>query len=128
MPKLKLIIASAMCGTGLFTAGLGVAQPTNSDSVLTANEVKELKAAAERGDATSQFQIGADYFKGAGLPQDYTETVKWLRKAAAQGHAKAQCNLGFCYANGYGVGKDAAEAVKWYRLAAEQDYAQAQFN
>ena len=31
------------------------------------------------------------YSIGAGVPQDYAETVRWYRRAAEQGSADAQC-------------------------------------
>ena len=68
------------------------------------------------------------YYKGEGVPQDYTEAMKWYRLAAEQGNAVGQYNLGLMYRKGEGVPQDDAEAVKWYSLAAEQGYYKAQHN
>ena len=83
---------------------------------------------AEQGNAEAQFNLGAMYDNGQGVPQDYKEAVKWFRLSAEQGLAKAQLFLGWMYQNGQGVGQDYKEAVKWYRLSAKQGLAKAQNN
>ncbi len=87
------------------------------------NDVFDLLANAEKGDAEAQTKLGKDYY----WEKNYTEAVKWFRKAADQGDAEAQCNLAVCYALGQGVSQDHAEAAKWYRRAAEQGVALAQY-
>ena len=52
------------------------------------------KGAAKQGHAEAQFNLGAMYDQGQGVPQSYKEAAVWLRKAADQGHAEAQYNLG----------------------------------
>ena len=89
---------------------------------------EELRASAEQGDAEAQYILGAMYYMGQGVPQDYAEEVKWYRLSADQGHAAAQYNLGVSYHRGQGVPQDYVEAMKWYRLAADQGYAEAQYN
>ena len=83
---------------------------------------------ADQGDDKAQFNLGAFYEHGHGVPQDYAEVAKWYRRAADQGNAKAQFNLGVMYTNGQGLPQDYAEAAKWFRLAADQGVAKAQFN
>ena len=80
------------------------------------------------GVANAQFNLGAMYFNGQGVPQDYAQALKWYRKAADQGFAGAQNNLGALYANGQGVPQDYARGREWYRKAADQGYAAAQNN
>ena len=92
----------------------------------TAFEV--FQSLAEEGDAFAQFNVGAMYNNGEGVPADDSEAVRWYRAAAEQGHALAQFNLGIMYDNGEGVIQDYSEAVRWYRAAAEQGYAPAQTN
>ena len=75
---------------------------------------------AEQGSATAQFNLGAMYHDGRGVPQDYQTAVKWYRLAAAQINASAQSNLGVIYHDGRGVPQDYQAAVKWFKLAAEQ--------
>lgn len=83
---------------------------------------------ADKGDAQSQFILGAIYATGKGVPRDFAEAEIWYLKAAKQGLAAAQNNLGFMYDRGLGVEPNDHEAVKWYILAAEQGHAQAQNN
>ena len=91
--------------------------------------IEEIKAKAEKGDAQSQFELGAAfYFGNLGVPKDAAEAVNWFRKAAKKGHVLAQNNLGLSYSNGDGTPTNAVEAVVWFRKAAEQGLAEAQFN
>ena len=45
------------------------------------------KRMAEQGDFGSQFVVGALYFGGQGVPQDYLLAYAWVSIAAAQGRA-----------------------------------------
>ena len=83
---------------------------------------------ADQGHAEAQFNLGAIYSQGQGVPQDDAAATNWYRKAADQGHARAQYNLGVRYDNGLGVPQEYAEAMKWFRKAADQGHAAAQFN
>ena len=77
---------------------------------------------AEQGNAfaQAQFNLGAMYFKGDGVPQDYKEAVKWWRLAAEQGLAQAQYNLGVMYGKGQGVPQDDVLAHMWFNLSSSQ--------
>ena len=86
------------------------------------------RLAAEQGNASVQYNIGAMYDTGQGVPQDDAEALRWFRLAAEQGNASAQFRLGFTYGTGRGVPQDDAEALRWFRLAAEQGNASAQYN
>jgi len=92
------------------------------------NSVENTEAKAKRGDAEAQCNLGAIYYQGLGVSQDYAAAVNWFRKAAIQGNAIAQYSLGQCYSEGSGVAKDMGEAAKWWRRAAEQGYADAESN
>ena len=89
-----------------------------AEDTLLAQIVEEGRAAAEKGDAKAQFNLGNYYEYGKGVTKDAVEAVKWYRKAAEQGHAKAQCDLGIYYAKGDGVSKDVVQAYKWFNLSA----------
>ncbi len=82
------------------------------------NEFLTVKAKAEKGDATAQFNLGLMYMNDLGVEKDYAEAVKWYRKSAEQGNANAQNILGIMYEKGNGVEKDYVEALKWYNKAA----------
>jgi TPR repeat protein len=66
------------------------------------------------------------YYKGEGVPKDYSKAAEWLVKAAEQGHANAQFLLGTMYTDGKGVLKDSIKAAEWLAKAAEQGDASAQ--
>ena len=82
------------------------------------NEFLTVKAKAEKGDATAQFNLGLMYMNDLGVEKDYAEAAKWYRKSAEQGNANAQNILGIMYEKGNGVEKDYVEALKWYNKAA----------
>ena len=67
--------------------------------------------------------VGACYYEGWGVAQDYADAVRLYRLAADQGHASAQCSMGEMFEYGEGVTKDTEEAVRLIRLAAEQGVA-----
>ena len=101
------------------------AQQSEADRKLLA----DVRAKAEKGDAQSQYELGAAFVTGSlGVAKDEAEAVEWFRKAAKHNNTQAQNLLGTCYYNGEGVAKDDVEAVKWYRKAAEQNDAAAQYN
>ena len=85
-----------------------------------AEAMRLLRPLAEQGDASAQFQLGAMYTFGDGVPHDTEQGAMWYRKAAEQGNANAQTKLGLMYAYGIGTPKDGAQALFWYRKAAEQ--------
>lgn len=90
------------------------------------------------GFAAAQYNLGATYHEGQGVPRDLKESLKWYRLAADQGDAQAQqvlpslykeslpwlrseadrglalaqSGLGVIYAQGLGVPEDIKEAVR----------------
>ena len=103
-----------------------VAVTVTATVLLAQDELDVLRQAAEQGDATAQYRLGAIYANGESVPADYAKAVRWYRLAAEQGLAMAQGALGGMYAIGRGVPQDDVEAARWLRLAAEQGYAAAQ--
>jgi len=114
-----LLIVEPSCSSPTSVQKKAGYQETESLSVL-------LKAGDE-GDADAQAKLGAMYYSGTGVPQDYAEAICWYRKAADQGDASSQLLLGGMYSEGTGVPQDRAEATRWYRKAADQGHADAQF-
>jgi len=85
------------------------------------DELKALRKKARRGDVDAQMGLGAAYFEGEGVPQDYTEAAKWLRMAAEQGNSTAQISMGIiCLSGDCGVLKNEQEAARWFELSAKQ--------
>lgn len=81
-----------------------------------------LKKAAEGGDLVAQYNLGAAFFNGAGVPKDEKAAMEWLRKAAVGGNAGAQETLGRLILIDT---KNKAEAMKWLSLAAAQGHPKA---
>ncbi len=83
-------------------------------------QIAEYRAAAAKGEAWGQYNLGRMYAKGEGVAEDDATAVKWYTKAAEQGVAKAQYNLGGMYEDGHGVPQDNVMAYMWWNLAAAQ--------
>jgi len=86
------------------------------------------EAGAAAGDASAEFNLGARYGDGQGVPRDYGKARHYYELAAAQGYAVAQNNLGYLYHLGYGVPQDYGRARYYYELALAQGYDAAQNN
>lgn len=87
-----------------------------------------LRTAAAKGEASAEFEIGARFAEGRGVPQDLQQAVTWYQRAAAQGFAPAQYRLGSMFERGLGVKTDLAKARVWYQRAAEQGIVKAMHN
>ena len=96
----------------------------NNKSVVNSSSMTD---AAEQGNAKAQYTLGAMYYKGFGVLQDYKQALKWHQKAAEQDEVKAQYALGVMYYKGHGVLQDYKQAFKWFQKAAEQNDAKAQY-
>ncbi len=127
---------SALFAVTLLLGACG--KTTNSDGNVTPNpanqsgatvETKaELEAKAAKGDADAQFNLGALYHDGQGVPKDFAKAKKWFEKAATQNDVRAQFNLGVMYYMGEGIKQDYASAKKWFEKAAAVGNPRAQFN
>ncbi|MCO5060542.1 MAG: sel1 repeat family protein [Kiritimatiellae bacterium] len=82
--------------------------------------IELLRAGADAGHALCQYNLGASYIDGIGVPQDYRQAVYWYQKAAQQGLATAQKKLGLCYYRGVGLAQDTRQAAYWFGQAAQQ--------
>ena len=89
----------------------------------TVKEVKEQEvymgqAAAKRGHAQAQLEVGTRHLHGNQLPKDLDRAIEWLEKAAAQGVGQAAQSLGHLYENMLGQKADKEKAIEWYYRAA----------
>lgn len=91
----------------------------NAKPPQTAEAVSLYTAAAQRGDAEAQYQLGALYDRGLGVPPDLAQRQAWWNKSAAQGYAPALVALAELARSGDGVPKNDAEAARLYREAAQ---------
>ena len=105
----------------------GSAAGQNNYAYLLQLEEKHVEArvyyemAAEQGNISAMTSLGAIYFFGRGVSQDYAVSFEWSMKAALSGDVTAQCNVAYAYKEGYGVARDWAKAREWYEKAAAQD-------
>ncbi len=93
---------------------------------LSATQIEDVRAKAEKGNSSDQYVLGVMYAEGLYVPKDMAKGVKWFRNSAEQGDAIAQHMLGILHDSGKGVPKDNREAVKWFLKSAEQGYASSQ--
>lgn len=96
------------------------------DPAVIAKKTQEMLAAAERGDAESQYQLAWSYLEGRNVEKDEVQGRQWLLKAAEQGLASAQAGMGMLEGKLAGAPRTEA-AMVWYRKAAEQGDASALF-
>jgi localization factor PodJL len=87
-----------------------------------------LRAAAGKGSAAAQYELGARLLEGRGVAQSFTEAADWLERAAKQGLAPAQFRLGGLYEKGLGVTRSLERARQLYGAAGEAGNAKALHN
>ena len=129
------VAAAAVCCFALAAPNTAVAEGNDtaaeitagiSDIELSAEEIDEIKAAADAGDAEAQITIGAFYYSGNGVAKDYAKAKAYLEKAAAQGNTDAMVILSGIYAQGLGVDQDIEKAINLLVEAAKNGNEDAQ--
>lgn len=113
---LELMVVSAVA---LLPASAATPEPAAGTLWLTA-PAAEVRAAAEKGDATSQFAFGERLLRGRDGKADLGEAYRWTELAAAQGQVEAQLRLGMRYEQGIGCAVDLTLAREWFERAAEK--------
>ncbi len=91
-----------------------------------AEQERQLKAFANRGDTDAQFELGLRYLTGEGFDKNEEEGVRWLEKAAEAGHLRAMHVYGSLFEDGVMVEKDPQKAVEWYEKSANGGFVMAQ--
>jgi localization factor PodJL len=95
----------------------------------TAEDLKDLEAAARLGDSDAQFRIGTRFLSdGAFSNGGAAIAARWLEKAADRGHVEAQFMLASLFERGAGVPKDESKAMALYRKAANAGHIRAMHN
>ena len=97
-------------------------------SAWAGENLSTLRAKAEAGDATAQYELGKRYYRGQGVQIDYAKALYWARLSASQGNSFGENLLGLLYDDGNGVAQNYAKALHWYRLAVRQGNAKAENN
>ena len=81
-------------------------------------ELNELRAQAEAGDADAAYTLGSYYDNGSkGVHMDKEKAFKYYKQAAEAGSAKGMGALCLCYNLGKGVAKNDALALRWAAVA-----------
>ena len=81
------------------------------------------EAAAKRGDAQAQYELGWAYWQR----DDYLQALPLLKAAAAQGQVDAEYLLGMAYLNGRGTVQDYRAALEQFTKAAHGGNMEAQY-
>ena len=102
---------------GMVAFLLGAAPLAQAPEPAQDDSIEALRTRANAGDVDGQYNLGAMYANGRGVPQDAVEAVAWYRQAAEQGQVGSMSMLGFHYLLGDGVREDDVEAYKWFILA-----------
>ena len=88
--------------------------PSECHGSFTGKPLDLLRRCAEAGASGAQNALGAAYYKGDGVPQDYARAFSLFDAAAKLGQTEARQNLAHMYRTGLGTAKDAAAARQLY--------------
>ena len=92
-------------------------------------DLKELQAAAAKGNPKAETQLGEMLLRGDGVPPDETRAVALLEKAARAGQSAAAFRIGMLLSQGQnGVARDHVRALAYFQAAAAGGEAEAFFN
>ncbi|MBR2254285.1 MAG: sel1 repeat family protein [Candidatus Methanomethylophilaceae archaeon] len=80
-------------------------------------DIDAIRARAEQGDVSAQYDLATIYRYGKGVDQDNEEAVKWYKMAAEQGDPYAMYNLGIMCSNGLGIKRNCSVAARYFEEA-----------
>jgi localization factor PodJL len=98
------------------------------NEALPATIGPELRTAALANDPGADYELGARYAEGRGVPQSYPDAARWFQRAADAGFAPAQFRLASLNEKGLGVVKDLQAARRLYLAAAGKGHAKSMHN
>ncbi len=145
-PRVALL-AVALAGCSTFSSSGGSGSSTSAPAAEVkpeiAEQLKALRAEADKGNPAAQTRLGLVYARGkasdqgfppaqtnlavayltgqGGVTQDPAEAARLTRAAADKGWPPAMTQLGFMYGKGVGVRQDWKEAERWLKLAADKN-------
>lgn len=141
LPSIDTLIAGllVLIGLGSPVAAVTSKPATESAPVLVSRtgggsgetwaDMKEMQAAAEKGNPKAEAQLGECLLRGEGIPRNDTRALALLEKAARAGHSGAAFRIGMLLAEGTnGAAKDPARALAYFRAAAAGGEVEAFFN
>merc|ERR1719198_1455333 len=85
-----------------------------------AKALEYFKAAAERGNAEAQFNLGAMYIGGMGVRKAHDKALHYFTLSAHQGHTLALYNLGQMHLNGLAAPRSCPIGVQFLKAVAER--------
>ncbi|PRT53693.1 Uncharacterized protein YbeQ [Wickerhamiella sorbophila] len=85
----------------------------------TRTAAKLLAQSAMQDYAPALYNLGAMYFTGSGVPQDFVAAATLYKKAAKMNYPQALTNLGAMYACGVGVQRNFARAISYTKKAVQ---------
>ena len=83
----------------------------------SAEEIRQLIIAADRGVVVAAARLGTIYQKGEGIPADEKEGFRWNLKAAEMGDPSCMSIVAAALYLGKGTAKDCRRAIYWARKA-----------
>ena len=98
----------------------------NKNSDPTAETPKQLRAAAEKGDAKAMNRLAFLLVSETPDGKPDQESLKWLHQAADKGNKEACYNLGVLYDSGNGVPENSQKSFDYYFRAAKKGLMDAQ--
>ena len=90
-------------------------------------DIEILKAQSDEGNAEAKFFLGALYYTGKAVDQDFFEAIKLFEESSNSGYTSATYNLGVIYSKGRGVDIDEQKAFYYYQKAANEGLDRAQY-
>ncbi len=78
--------------------------------------------------AEENYNMGAKYYQGDKVAQDYGKALEWFQHAVDKGHVGALNDIGVMHELGQGVPKNPAKAVEYYQRAVLKNYALGHYN
>lgn len=123
LTRLWMIVAAVVLFAALF-GGTWAAWHARSKRLREKSDIEHARlarAAAERGNAAAEAEIGHLYPFGLGVSRDPGQALRWFQLAASQGNARGEAGVGALYYLGFGVQRDYKQAFQWYQKAADQN-------
>lgn len=136
--RLAVALFGALAAAGPLDAAKAEKSPGESGPVLMSRtggagggwaDLKELEAAAAKGNPRAEAQLGEMLLRGEGVAKHEARAVALLEKAARAGHSGAAFRTGMLLMEGQaGLAADPERALAYFRAAAAGGEAEAFFN
>ena len=91
------------------------------NNTLKADNISDLTALADEGDAIAQNNLGHYYlYRSKGNAENLDKAIYYLNAAAAQGQVNAMTTVGWTYFTGdHGAPQDNEQAIYWNQRASD---------